>query len=126
MTQTTDFINKEFTYVVAGASNNTEKYGYKVFMDLHRHGFKVIPLNPNQEEIEGVKVAHSLDDVDEQIDVLITVTPSQVTKQLIEKAHLIGIKKMWMQPGSFDESCVSDTMNKGIEVIAGACIMMEK
>jgi predicted CoA-binding protein len=27
-------INKDFLYAVVGASNNEEKYGYKVFKDL--------------------------------------------------------------------------------------------
>lgn len=44
-------IDKNFIYAVVGASNNEEKYGYKVFKDLLDAGYKVLPINPSEKEI---------------------------------------------------------------------------
>lgn len=91
-------INKDFLYVVVGASNNEEKYGYKVFKDLLDAGYKVLPINPNEQEILGEKVYPTLSTVKEQIDVVIFVTPPAVTEKVLEEVKVLGIKNVWIQP----------------------------
>ena len=40
---------------VAGASSNPEKYGNKIVRNLLGKGYTVLPLNPREETIEGLK-----------------------------------------------------------------------
>lgn len=91
-------IDKNFLYAVVGASNNEEKYGYKVFKDLLDVGYKVLPINPNEQEILGEKVYPTLSTVKEQIDVVIFVTPPAVTEKVLEEVKVLGIKNVWIQP----------------------------
>jgi hypothetical protein len=78
-------INKDFLYAIIGASNNEEKYGYKVFKDLLKGGYKVIPINPNEKEILGNKVYSTLSVTKKKIDVVIFVTPPTVTEKVLEE-----------------------------------------
>lgn len=91
-------INKDFLYAVVGASNNKEKYGYKVFKDLLDGGYKVIPINPNEKEILKTDVYPTLSATEKKIDVVIFVTPPVVTEKILEEVKQLKIQNIWMQP----------------------------
>lgn len=119
-------ISKDFTYAVVGASNNEEKYGYKVLKDLHDAGYKVIPVNLKEDEILGIKVAHSLKDIKEAVDVIVTVVPPQVTLQIVKEAKKLGINNIWMQPGSENAEAIEYCNKNGMSCINSACIMVQR
>jgi predicted CoA-binding protein len=75
-----DFISKGFTYAVIGASNNQEKYGYKVFKYLHESGYNVVPVNLKESEIQGVTAYKSVLDYPTKIDVVFVVIPPESTE----------------------------------------------
>lgn len=91
-------INKNFLYAVVGASNNEGKYGYKVFKDLLDGGYKVLPINPNEQEILKTKSYSTLSSVKEKIDVVIFVTQPAVTEKVLEEVKELKIQNVWMQP----------------------------
>jgi hypothetical protein len=93
-------INKDFLYAVVGASNNQEKYGYKIFKDLSDAGYKVIPINPTEEKILNQKAFTKLGDVDKKIDVVIFVTQPVITEKILEEVKILGIHNVWLQPGA--------------------------
>ena len=47
-------------YAIIGASNNKEKYGYKVLKDLKEKKIDVVPINQHEKEILGLKVIQIL------------------------------------------------------------------
>jgi len=61
-----DFFNKEYTYAIIGASNSQDKYGFKIVKSLIDANFKVIPINPKEKEIYGIKCYKNLLDVKEK------------------------------------------------------------
>ncbi|MFP4119074.1 MAG: CoA-binding protein [Candidatus Woesearchaeota archaeon] len=121
-----NMIDKKFVYAVAGVSTDSDKYGHQVFKDLLTGGFTVYPLNPKAEEVLGRKVYGKLDELPEQIDVLIIVTPPPMTDKLVREAISKGVKKIWMQPGSFTQETIECCTDNDVEFIAGACIMTER
>ena len=120
------FINKSFSYAIIGATNNQDKYGYKVLKDLNDAGFKVIPINPNEKEILGLKVFASVNDVDADIDVAVLIVPPVVTEKVLNDILKKGIKKVWFQPGSESENALYFCRQHGIKFISGMCIMIKK
>ncbi len=120
-----EFINKNFVYAVVGASNNREKYGFKVFRDLKDSGFKVVPINPHEDEILGVKVYKKLSDAKERIDVVVTVVPPKITEDIVKECYQLGINKIWMQPGSEDKEAIDFCREHKITVVYNTCIMVE-
>ena len=99
-------INKKVLYAVVGASNNKEKYGYKVFKDLLDAGYKVLPINPNEKEILGEKAYTTLSSVKKKISIVIFVTPPKVTENVLEEVHMLGIKNVWLQPGAQSDAAI--------------------
>ncbi|MFA6256419.1 MAG: CoA-binding protein [Candidatus Absconditabacterales bacterium] len=119
-------INKDFLYAVVGASNNKKKYGYKVFKDLLDAGYKVLPINPTEKEILGEKVYTNLSDVKEKIDGAIFVTQPIVTQKVLKEVKTLGIKNVWLQPGSQSDAAIEFCKKNTIECVHDACIMIQR
>ncbi len=119
-------INKDFIYAVVGASNNEEKYGYKVFKDLLAWWYKVIPINPTEKEILGTKVYSTLSATEKKIDIVIFVTPPVVTEKVLEQVKALWIKNVWMQPWAQSDKAIDFCKKNEIECIHDACIMIQR
>lgn len=118
-------ITKDDIVAIVGASNNPEKYGNIVMKDLISKGYDVVPINPHEEKILDKKVCHSLKEVCEKIDAVIFVVPPNVTENTIQDVKSLGIKKVWMQPGSESEKAIKFCEDNGIECIHDTCIMLK-
>ncbi len=116
-------IDKNFHYAIVGASNNKEKYGYKVLSFLKEKGYHIIPVNPHEETILDIPSVKSLEDVREEIDVVVFVVPPKITTSLLKTVQSEGISKVWFQPGSESEEAIRFCENNKINYVAGACIM---
>ncbi len=121
-----DFFNKNFTYAIVGASNNRDKYGFQVLKDLKDAGFKVIPVNPHESKILGLKCYPSISSVPEKIDVVITVVKPFVTEKIVDECSKLGINKVWMQPGSESKTAIGFCKTHSIRVVYNTCIMVER
>ena len=119
-------INKKYLYAVVGASNNEEKYGYKVFKDLLEWWYKVIPINPNEKEILGIKVSPTLSATEKKIDVVIFVTAPAVTQKILEEVKSLGIKNVRMQPWAESNVAIDFCKKNNIDCIHDACIMIQR
>ena len=119
-------IDKNLNYVIIGATNNQEKYGYKVLMDLLQAGYKVIPVNPKGGEIGGLKVFPNLASISEKVDVVIFVVPPAVTVEVLPQVKAKGISRVWLQPGSESEQAIKYCQENDLDCIHNACIMIEK
>ncbi|KAI4135547.1 MAG: hypothetical protein LQ347_000581 [Umbilicaria vellea] len=94
-------------FAVAGASQDTHKYGYKVLAWYHERSLPVTPLNPRTPDItisthtyKSVTSASALPSP--ATTSLSIITPPPVTLQVLREAKEAGIAAVWMQPGSFD------------------------
>lgn len=119
-------INPKYVYAVVGASNNEEKYGYKVFKDLLEGWYNVVPVNPTEKEILGQEVYPTLWDIPEQVDVAIFVTQPAVTEKVLEQVKASNIKNVWMQPWAESDVAIDFCEKNGIECVHDACIMIQR
>jgi predicted CoA-binding protein len=97
-----------------------------VYKDLKNAGYEVYPVNPNADEILGDKCYTSLEYLPIKPHVVDVVVPPKVTEQLVETCKKIGIPKVWLQPGSESENAIKFSEENGIQVVHGACVMIER
>ncbi len=121
-----NFINKNYTYALIGASANEKKYGYKVLENLLDAGFHVLPVNPKGGKILNQNVYRDIAEISEKIDVVIFVVPPQVTEIVIKNVASLGIMKVWLQPGSENNDVIDFCASHNIECYHSACIMLEQ
>jgi uncharacterized protein len=112
-------------YGVVGASPRRHKYGNKVLRCYQQNGRRAIPVNPREQQIEGVACVASVLDLPDDVQSLSIITPPQVTEQVVEQAIQRGIQHVWMQPGAESARAVAACRAAGINVIAdGSCVLV--
>ena len=121
-----DKILKGFHVVaVVGLSANKERPSYGVSDYLKKHGYKVIPVNPNEDTILGERCYASLTLVDEQVDIVDIFRRSEEVEAIVDEAIKIGAKVVWMQEGVVNEQAAKRARGAGLEVIMDMCMMKE-
>ncbi len=118
------FLKKEYIFAIIGVSRDKEKYGYKVYNNLKKNGYKVYPINPTTKEINHEICYPSLEELPEKPDVVVTIIPPEITYKIAEKCKELNINKIWMQPGSESEKSINFCKKNNIEAIHSACIMI--
>jgi len=118
-------ITKQDTIAIVGASNDSSKYGNIVMKDLLKKDYKVFPVNPKEKTILENKVYSSLKEIEEKVDAVIFVVPPQIALDVLKDVKELGIKKVWMQPGSESGEAIIFCKENNIECIHNACIMMQ-
>jgi len=121
-----EFLDRKNVFAVVGASRNPEKYGHQVYKDLRNAGYRVYPVNPNTNEILGDRCYPSLQALPVKPDVVDLVVPPKITEQVVKTCKKLGIKKVWMQPGSEAETAISFCRENGIDIVHGVCVMVER
>lgn len=112
-------------FAVAGASRDTEKYGYKVFHDLKRAGKTVYAVNPHADTVDGDPCYPSLFALPEVPQVVSVVTSPAATETVVRECAARGIRHIWMQPGAESTAAIQFCHDNGIAVVAGSpCILV--
>jgi len=120
-----DFLDRKNKIAVIGVSNNHEKWGYKVYKSLRSSGFSVYAVNPKHAEIDLDKCYPDLRSIPEKLDVVITIVPPKITEKIVKICKELGIKKVWMQPGSESGDAIRFCEENDINVMHDACFVVD-
>jgi len=116
--QIDEFLNGS-PHAVVGASRDRSKYGNKVLRVYLQQNLPVFAVNPNVDEVENVQAYPDLASLPKQVHGISVITPPHVTELVVEQAGKLGIKNIWMQPGSESDVALSRAEEMGMNVIAG-------
>jgi uncharacterized protein len=113
-------------FAVAGASNDRDKYGNKVLRCYLQHQKTVYPVNPYEDQIEGLPCVKNLMNLPVAVKSLSIITPPLITLTLVNQAIEKGIQNIWMQPGAENQTAIDHALKNNINIIAnGPCILVE-
>jgi uncharacterized protein len=110
-------------WAVIGANDKPEKYGNMIYRKLKTRGYKVYPISPNYEEIEGDKCYKDLSSLPEVPEVIDMVVSPKRGMAVIEEAIKLGIKNVWLQPGTFDDQLIKLAEDNGLNAVQ-ACVLV--
>ena len=85
------------TIAVVGMSPKPERPSHYVSLYLQENGYKIIPVNPSQQEIIGLKCYPSLLDIEEEIDIVDVFRRSEHVYSIAQEAVQINAKALWLQ-----------------------------
>lgn len=112
-------------FAVVGASRSRSKYGNRIVRCYQQNSLDVVPVNPNADEIEGLKCFPDLSSLPDPVYGASIITPPHVTEQVVEEAAAAGIKHLWMQPGAESDAAIQRAEELDINVIGGwACLLV--
>ncbi|MBU2591003.1 MAG: CoA-binding protein [Nitrospinota bacterium] len=109
---------------IFGMSRDTTKFGNRVYKNMTAKGYKLFPIHPVQEEIEGIKCFKSIDDLPEKVEGAVMVIPPPKTEKALIDVARAGIKMVWMQPGAESEEGIKYCEENGISLIYEDCVMV--
>lgn len=96
-------------FAVVGASQDRSKFGYRILAWYHTHTLPVTPINPGRPAIDlpsrAYPTAKSVSDLSQPSETALSfLTPPPTTRKVLEEAKAVGVKAVWLQPGSFDDA----------------------
>jgi predicted CoA-binding protein len=119
----TEFMSKK-NFAVVGATDNPEKYGNRIVKNLAKRGYRVFPVNPKLDTLEGLTCYHNLAEIPEKVEVVDFVVPPAVTLATLKQCRELGLTSIWLQPGSEDEAALAFCRDNGMQVVHGVCVML--
>jgi len=105
---------QDHVVVVLGASANPKRYSNQAVCMLLEHGYAVIPVHPALQELEGLDVAASLDDIHVPVQTLTLYLSPARSLQLIDQIITLNPERVILNPGTEDESLQEQLDQAGI------------
>ena len=121
--QINEFLDSQ-PIALVGVSRNPKKFGYVVFKELKEKGMKLIPVNPQAEEIMGEKTYRNVKMLPPEVQSIIVFTKKDKTASVIRDAKEKGIKQIWIQQMADSKEALQELKDSGIKFITGECILM--
>ena len=113
------------TLAVVGLSANEMRPSYFAAKYMQDHGYRIIPVNPNYNEILGEKCYPDLISIPEPVDMVDLFQRAERVMPFVEQAIEIKAKVVWMQLGVINEEAAKLAENAGLEVIMDRCVKIE-
>ena len=116
--------DKNNLIALVGASNDKNKYGNKILLDLHNKNYNVVPINHREDSIAGLKAYSKVQDLPSRPSIINFVVPPEIgliiTKELVEE----GYDHFWYQPGAESENLSNLLAHENKDFIDDKCIMV--
>jgi predicted CoA-binding protein len=108
---------------VIGASSNRSKFGNRAVRAFQQQGYTVVPINPHEAEVEGLKSYPSVMDVPGPIDMASIYLPPELGEQVIDEIARKGIPEVWLNPGAESDALIARAKALHIQPIVACSIV---
>lgn len=112
------------TVAVVGASTDRSKFGNKAVRAYLDRGWKVYPINPHAQSVEGVKAYASLDELSGPIDRVTLYLPPEAGIRVLPSIARLRPREFFVNPGAESEDLLQAADTLGLSPIM-ACSIVE-
>ena len=114
------------TIAVLGATQDKNKYGYKVFKALQKQhpNKKIIPINPRYKIIDTIPCKNNLNEIDEPINTLVMIVNPKIGIKILQSILNKNIKNIWFQPGADNKLTNTFCKEHNINYSTNSCILL--
>ena len=109
---------------LVGLSRSGKKFGNLAFRELAAKGYRVYPIHPAAETIDGAHCYHRFSDLPEPVDAMLVVVPPAAALNAVRQAAAAGIHHIWLQQGAESPEVLEACRELGLDVVAGECVLM--
>lgn len=123
-----DDIRKIFSLknvAVVGMSKNEGKAAHYVPKYLFQQGYNIMPINPTADQILERKSYHSIEEVNQPIDIVDVFRPSDQVLPVVQQAIKKKPKVIWLQEGIHNAEAEELARKAGIQVVFNRCMLAE-
>jgi uncharacterized protein len=112
-------------WAVVGCSPDASRDSHRIAALLQSRGHRIIPVNPNADEILGERAYPSLEAVGEPVDVVDIFRRASEAGAHVDEAIATGAGAVWMQLGVIDEAAATRAREAGLDVVMNRCPAIE-
>ena len=115
------------TIAVVGLSSNPMRASYGVSQYMQSRGYRIIPVNPNEQTVLSERAYASLTEVPGTgtIDLVDVFRRPQHVPEIVDEAIRLKIPALWLQEGVVHEAAATKARKAGIMVVMDRCILKE-
>jgi uncharacterized protein len=113
------------TVAIVGLSSNRLRASHFVGFYLRRHGVTVIPVNPREKEVFGLRSVPTLADVSGPVDIVDVFRAPDALPAIAREAVQIGAKTLWCQYTVINEEGGRIAEQGGLSVVMDRCLKVE-
>ena len=114
----------QHTLALVGVSRSGKKFGNAIYRELKGKGYKVLPVHPQAETIEGEPCYPNLKDLPEKPGAVVICVPPAQAEQVVQQVYDAGITRVWLQQGAESYGAIQFCENNEMTTVHGQCIMM--
>jgi len=122
-----DFLDQK-RIAMAGISRDPANFSVKLFEELCRRGYDVVPVNPNIAEVQGRRCFARVQDIQPPVESVLLMTSPEATEAVVNDCAKAGIRRVWMYratgKGAVSAKAVAFCQKHGIQVVPGQCPFM--
>ncbi len=108
---------------VIGASSNRNKFGNRAVRAFQQQGYTVVPINPHETEVEGLKAYASVIDVPGAIDMASFYVPPDIGLTVLDDVARKGIAEVWFNPGAESDALIGRAKALHIQPIVACSVV---
>lgn len=110
---------------IVGMSPKEDRDSNSVARYLLEAGYEVIPVNPMNDEILGLRSYPSISEIPGDVDVVDIFRKLDAVPGIVDEAIRINAKVVWMQENIVHNKSAKSAKSAGLKVIMNKCIMKE-
>jgi len=113
------------TVAIVGLSAKELRASNFVARYMRYHGYRVIPVNPREDEILGLPCYPTLVDIPDRVDIVNVFRLPEAVPPIAREAVSIGAQCLWLQFGVICQEGVDIATAGGMDVVMDRCIKVE-
>ena len=112
---------------VVGLSDRPDRPSYGVAAALQRHGYRILPVNPQitGERVHSEYVWRDLSQLGVPIDIVDIFRRPMAAGEAVDEAIAVGAKAVWLQLGIVNDEAAARAEAAGLKVVQDKCIKIE-
>jgi uncharacterized protein len=114
------------TITVVGASGARAKAAHYVPLHMQQHGWRIIPVNPHEDELLGERVYRTLGGIPEQVGLVNVFRPGPATPDIARQAVAAGATALWLQLGIASREARAIAEEAGLLYVEDRCLIIEQ
>lgn len=111
---------------VVGASRDPGKPSHSVPLQMLRHGWRIIPVNPFVDEVFGQRAYPTLADIGEPVDLVDIFRPAADAVEIVRQAAAIQAPAVWLQSGIVSAEARRIAVEAGMDYVEDRCLAVER